>query len=218
MDLSTRRRAVFTVLSDYVQDDALWQALAQWEAGYSGQSQFELNKFLANCSYIDAIAKNRTAIYRQMIALLMAPENQRLKPDPIRELELYKKQGFTAQKLSRTKTLTLQDIQSKPAFSALTAELLDAVRSDTQQRLKRYLQDQMASLQLEQGVRMGVMLWLDERDKLPDMQIDLLTMRKLVNTLYIGLCESLGPVQADQILNAAAARVTRLHANAGLLL
>jgi hypothetical protein len=218
MDLSTRRRAVFTVLSDYVHDDSLWQALAQWESGYSEQSQFELNKFLANCSYIEAIAKNRTAIYRQMIALLMAPENQRLKPDPIRELELYKKQGFTAQKLSRTKNLTLQDIQSKPAFSALTAELLDAVRSDTQQRLKRYLQDQMASLQLEQGVRMGVMHWLDERDKLPDMHIDLLTMRKLVNTLYIGLCESLGPVQADQILNAAAARVTRQHANAGLLL
>lgn len=153
-----------------------------------------------------------------MIALLMAPENQRLKPDPIRELELYKKQGFTAQKLSRTKTLTLQDIQSKPAFAALAAELLDAVRSDTQQRLKRYLQDQMASLQLEQDVRMGVMHWLNERDKLPDMQIDLLTMRKLVNTLYIGLCESLGPVHADQILNVAAARVTRLHTNAGLLL
>lgn len=38
MDLSTRRRAVFTVLSDYVHDDSLWQALAQWESGYSEQS------------------------------------------------------------------------------------------------------------------------------------------------------------------------------------
>lgn len=218
MDLTTRRRAVFTVLSDYLSGDSLWQVLAQWESAYSKQSQFELNKFLANCSHIDAIAQNRSAIYRQMIALLMAPDVQRLKADPLPELELFKKQGFSTQSVVRPKSLRPQDVQSRPAFAALMAELLDAVRSDTQLRLQRYLQDQMQSLQLAQDIRMGVMLWLEERDKLPDMQIDLLTMRKLVNTLYIGLCESLGPVQADHILNSAVQLVARRHMNTELLL
>lgn len=93
MDLTARRRVVFTVLSDYLSGDCLWQVLAQWESPYSKQSQFELNKFLANCSHIDAIAQNRSAIYRQMIALLMAPDAQRLKADPLVALELFKKRG-----------------------------------------------------------------------------------------------------------------------------
>lgn len=218
MDLTTRRRAVFTVLSDYVHDDSLWQAMGQWEASCSAQGQFELNKFLASCSGIEAIAKNRTAIYRQMIALLMAPDNQRLKPDPLREMEQYKKQGFSSVKLSRSQSFTPQDVQCRPAFGILLGELMDAVRSDTQQRLQRYLQDQMLSLQFGQDVRRGMAEWLEIRGTFPPLALDLLSMRKLINTVYIGLCESLGPVQADQILNAAAAKAMAQHPNAGLLL
>lgn len=218
MDLSTRRRAVFTVLSDYLQDDYLWQAMSQWEASCSSQGQFELNKFLANCSDIDAIAKNRTTIYRQMIALLMAPDPQRLKPDPVRELEQYKKQGFTAQKLTRSQRFTPQDVQCREAFGVLLGELMDVVRSDTQQRLQRYLQDQMATMQLAQEVRRGLMQCLATRGDFSSLALDVLTMRKLINSVYIALCESLGPVQADGILNRAAAKAMGQYANAGLLL
>ena len=66
--------------------------------------------------------------------------------------------------------------------------------------------------------RMFVWVGLEARDKLPHIQIDLFSMRKRVNILYIGLCESFGPVQADHILNHAVQVVARHHMNTELLL
>ena len=56
-----------------------------------------------------------------------------------------------------------------------------------------------------------VRAWLEKGAELDVANLGLEQLRQLLNLLYIGLCEYLGPVVADQRLSMAVQQVEALH-------
>ncbi|MDK2777067.1 MAG: hypothetical protein KYX62_05345 [Pseudomonadota bacterium] len=196
MNMTTegKRRAVFTVLSEFVDGRELWQAMWRWQNNYSDKSQFELNAFLSDCRDIEGIAVNRPTLYRRLIGILMN-NSADMKPDPIQDMLQFREQtamdsgASAAEDWSETFTLVLQGI-----FAQL--------RSDTARMVKQYATEQASRDHLAKSLVYEFTLW--EGDQLLGVSgVPLQDLRRLLNVIYIGVCESLGPVAADRILSTA---------------
>lgn len=197
MTIESKRRAVFTVLSEYVRDEALWDAMWRWQNDFSDKSQFELNGFLSHCRDIPGIAENRPQLYRQLISVLM-DHAARLKPDPMEQML-----AFQAMQASGGSVVQA----SKPAadWSPVYSRVLDAVftqlRSDTVRLVKRFATEQAVRHGLPQGLAYAFTLWEERGDPMNVQGVPLVQLKQLLNYIYIGLCEYLGPVDADRILS-----------------
>ncbi|WP_430460097.1 hypothetical protein ACQUQU_12860 [Thalassolituus sp. LLYu03] len=198
MTAEGKRRAVYTVLSEFLDGDDLWAAMWRWQNGYSDKSQFELNAFLSECRDIPEISLNRSVLYRQLIGILMS-NNAALKDDPIRAMQnfLNKQEASGELAIARPKVADWT-----PTFSMVLKELFAQLRSDTARSVKNYAAEQAARNQLAQGFIYAFTLW-DQGKTLDVSAIQVSDLKKLLNFIYIGLCESLGPVEADKILSSA---------------
>lgn len=197
MTIESKRRAVFTVLSEYVRDDYLWDAMWRWQNEFSDKSQFELNGFLSQCRDIPGIAENRPQLYRQLISVLM-DHAARLKPDPMEQMlafqALQESSGFLS-------TGNKPSADWSPVFSRVLDALFAQLRSDTARLVKRFATEQAVRHGLPQGLAYAFTLWEERGEAMNVQGVPLIQLKKLLNYIYIGLCESLGPVDADRILS-----------------
>ncbi|MOA59688.1 hypothetical protein D3C78_1843690 [compost metagenome] len=66
-------------------------------------------------------------------------------------------------------------------------------------------------MQLGGELRLRLRDWLEKGGSHGLAGLDLEHLRVLLNLLYIGLCEYLGPVLADQVLTRAVQKVELMH-------
>lgn len=203
MNVERKRRAVFTVLSEILSDDELWSAMWCWQQQFAEKSQFELNGFLSACAHLDVIAKNRANIYRALINSMMLGERE-LKPDPIAHMQRYAAADDSG--LMSVNSTPQQEDWSE-VFSLTLAEVFSQLRRDHAQVVGKYAQEQAVRKGLNSELTYAFTLWIDRRGMITSPTATLRDIRKLLNYLYIGLCESLGPVEADRILSLSVAAV-----------
>lgn len=202
MQAEGKRRAVFTVLSEFLSGDDLWDAMWRWQNGYADKSQFELNAFLSECRDIPQVALNRSALYRKLIGILMS-NNARLLADPVQDM-----QNYLQRMRAEGKTDDPQAVPSDwtQTFSMVLRDIFAQLRSDTARSVKNYAAEQGSRHRLSQSFMYAFTLW--DMDKRMDVSgVTLSDLKKLLNFIYIGLCESLGPVDADRILGSVIADV-----------
>ena len=194
MTIESKRRAVFTVLSDYLRGETLWEAMWRWQNQFADKSQYELNGFLSQCGDIPEIAANRPQLYRQLISQLMANSNG-LKPDPMEQMLQYRKQQEAQGVFSSDGADWCQ------AFSSVLEHLFGQLRSDTARQVKRFASEQAVRNGLPQNIAYAFTLWEQGGDPIAVQGAPLVQLKRLLNYVYIGLCEYLGPVDADRILS-----------------
>ena len=198
MTIEQKRRAVFTVLNATLEGDGLWRAMWRWQNNYAQKSQFELNGFLSDCRDIPEVAENRANLYRQLIGILMDSSAQ-LQPDPMEDM--LKFQSAQAQSHSLDEMELFQQQDWTQVYDVVLTTLFGQLRSDTARVVKRYAMEQSLWHSISQDLAYAFNSWGDERHPLNLSAVGLTDLKRLLNFIYIGVCECLGPVDADRILS-----------------
>lgn len=214
MNIEKKRRAVYTALSTVLDGDELWQAMWAWQNQYSNRSQYELNGFLNECRHIRGIADNRSALYRQLIGLLMGNDTP-LKPDPMSQMEAFRERQGILELDTVEASLSWVD-----GFRIVLLQLRSQVPDDCWLKIRATTEDLGQREGMSHDLLYSFSLWADGRKVQHPVEAGLPVLRRLLNIIYIGLCEQLGPVVADKILSRAVntAVAANLDADPRLLL
>jgi len=210
MTIEVKRRAVFTVLQETLQGDGLWRAMWRWQNHYAQKSQFELNGFLSDCKDIPEVAQNRSHLYRQLIGILMDSSAQ-LQPDPMNDMLKY--QSAQAESGSLDEMELFQQPDWSDVYSSVLTTLFGQLRSDTVRVVKRYAMEQSLRHNISQELAYAFNLWGDGKHALVVASAPLSDLKRLLNFIYIGVCECLGPVDADRILSLSIRTANEINQN-----
>lgn len=200
MTIESKRRAVFTVLSDYLREDSLWRAMWRWQNHFSDKSQYELNGFLSQCRDIPEVMANRPQLYRQLLSILMDSKVS-LKPDPMEQMLAFQAQWQASGAATDDPDSRLSDWSE--VFSRVLTTLFTQLRSDTARQVKRYATEQAVRSGMPQTLTYAFTLWDESGDLMDVSSATLPQLKQLLNYAYIGTCEYLGPVDADRVLSQA---------------
>jgi hypothetical protein len=201
MSLSTRRRAIFTGLSGHFAGDELWAVLALWEAKYAEKPPFALNEFLAEVAQRTERKLERAKLYRELVGALTGPVSGLL-ADPELQLTHWRQRSGGGNLVE-----VEQEQQARKTFVELVKALLNSLNSDIEPRLRRFAVGNLGGFEGLPEQRMQARAWLEQDTSLLGSSLGVKHLRQLLNLLYIGLCEYLGPVVADQRLSFAVQQV-----------
>lgn len=205
MSLTTRRRAIYTGLAGHFPDEELMPLLSLWEAKYSDKPPFALNEFLAEVVKHSERKLERARLYCELVGALTGPPSALL-PDPTPRLQAWRRgEGQGAEEVSGP------DAQARQTFEALSETLFSLLDAEMVPRLRRFAAGNLNRLQVDTELRLRLRGWLEQGGTLGLTALNLEQLRMLLNLLYIGLCEYLGPVTADQVLTRAIQKTERLN-------
>jgi hypothetical protein len=205
MSLATRRRAIYTGLVRHLPETELMPILSFWEANYAEKPAFALNEFLGEVVKRCSHKLERANLYRELITIMNGPATALL-PDPLAQLEDWRRgAGAGAVEVSGP------NVQARETFAALSDVLFEALSSAELSALRRQLGSRLGELDGSTELRLRVRAWLEQGIGLSRIQLELEQWRRLLNMLYEGLCELLGPVAADQQLSRAVQQVEQLQ-------
>ena len=204
MSLVTRRRAIYTGLAKYLPEAELMPILSFWEANYAEKPAFALNEFLGEVAKRCSSQLERASLYRELIAIMHGPASNLL-PEPLQQLETWRQgAGATAVEVSGV------DVQARQTFEALSSRLFAALPDNRLPIFQRQLGSRLGELGGTSETRLRIRAWLEQGGSLARVGLELQQYRGLLNLIYTGLCEELGPVQADQLLSQAVRHTEQL--------
>ena len=201
MRLSLRRRAIYTGLAGHFSDEEVWPLLALWENKHAEQPPFALNEFLAEVVLRTERKLERARLYRELVGALTGPSSQLL-PDPEEQLAAWRQGRNEA-----VRQVATPDSAAQTTFLALNQALLEQLDSAQQAALRRFAAGNLSGMGGSAELSTRLRIWLEQGGGDGIANLGLEQLRKLLNLLYIGLCEFLGPVRADRVLSQAVNRV-----------
>ncbi|MDH0957449.1 hypothetical protein N5C54_06620 [Pseudomonas chengduensis] len=204
MSLASRRRAIYTGLSSHFSGDELLAVLCLWEDRYAEKPPFALNEFLAEVATARGQRLERAKLYRELVGALTGPLSALL-PDPGPELLAWRQRRGVAVPEGQ------QAQQARHSFCLLSKALLNALGASRSESLRRFAADNLGGMQVDEARRLGLRAWLLQGDEQGLLGLTPAQLSKMLNLLYIGLCEFLGPVAADRLLSQCVDQVESLH-------
>ena len=216
--ITLRRRALYTALHAYLDEQALWEALLHWEACYAAQAAFPVQRFLSDILTTPDLRAQRPQILRSVVQALAWPE-ARLLPDPGERLWAYRLARHAPHASTPTPpsvspsvpvavsmTGARDDAPGDPLIDAATdfvGRLLDAVDAREQSALRVQVSMALEESRLSLAKRRALQTWLQQRNPQVLNGMGAAELRHLVSAVYVGLCEQIGPVAADATLDRA---------------
>lgn len=204
MSLVTRRRAIYTGLAGHFAGDELLALLSLWEDRYAEKPPFALNEFLAEVAQASGQRLERAKLYRELVGALTGPLSALL-PDPAPQLHAWRQQQGT-----RAAEPVVHG-QARDSFGLLSQAMFTALGGEQSERLRRFAAGNLGGMQVDDATRLRVRAWLLQGDEQGLLGLAPEQLRKLLNLLYIGLCEFLGPVAADRLLSRSVQQVEQLQ-------
>ncbi|MFZ5755392.1 MAG: hypothetical protein ACOY3X_00645 [Pseudomonadota bacterium] len=197
MSLENRRRAVYTALIEFLNEDALWEALTLWEDNYSADAAFSVQKFLSEILDTPALRAQRVRILQTMVKMLSAPPASLL-PDPREQLLVHRmRRGKAASSAANSRDPVVG------ACASLLHRILRGLDTDTRLKMRLFLLERLERSGIPLATRTAVQAWLSEQTRLTLGGAGPGEMQRLLNLAYMGLCEYIGPVAADAALSRA---------------
>lgn len=201
MSLVIRRRAIYTGLARHIPEEELLPILSFWEANYAEKPAFALNEFLGEVAKRCSQKLERASLYRELISIMNGPSSALL-PDPLPKMEGWRRgAGAGAAEVSGP------DVLARQTFEALSSQLFAAIEPGQLPGFRRQVSGGVGSLSGDSELKLRVRAWLEQGGSLGRVKLDLEQLRALLTLLYAGLCELLGPVQADRVLARAVREV-----------
>lgn len=193
-DINQRRRAIYTGLKDFLNDEQMERALRHWENRYADQPSLALQRFVADICADSELKAKRATVLRSLLNAMNSPVSDLL-PDP----------GGS----SGSSIMQPPAANSGSAFSALMLALMSQLSDDKQGKLRLDLFAALRRRQLPPTLLDALQRWLASRHPLELQQAPTALLQKLINQYYVLLCEDLGPIQADRMLALAVKQVQR---------
>lgn len=96
-------------------------------------------------------------------------------------------------------------------FMDLVEQLIDAPGGDVSTRIRLYVLENLEKIPLLTQERWAFQGWLNQMTPLTGTTPNINTMQQVINLAYVGLCEYLGPIKADQFLQNTVSEVQKMH-------
>lgn len=188
VDIALRRRAILTGLRPFLDDDALFLAVALWAREYANQPPFALSGFVAKCCARAELKAQRGQMLRAIITAMELPPSQLLL-DP----------GSQGEALAPIAEHARLNDQTQ-MFSLLLSALISLSDASMQSIIRSRLLQQFTKQTLEPEPHQVMQDWLAGDVAALTQNYDLELLQALVNQAYVVMCEVLGPVKTDRLL------------------
>lgn len=193
-DIDIRRRAIYTGLKPFMEEEQLLDALLHWESHYSTAPRFTLQRFVSELCGEGTLRSRRADVLLSLVQAMSMP-SQSLLPAP----------------LQRTGVSPSVSISETMAFEVLMNALMDATNKDQYYSLRLDLLASLDARKMPIQFCHSLTCWLGEKAPLDVTGVGTVLLRAMVSRAYVILCEREGPVIADRILAAAVSRVSLSH-------
>jgi hypothetical protein len=208
---SQKRKAVEEALMPFIHGKTLANALILWDEKYAHQPTFALQHYLRELCNDLEIAHMRSRMLQALVSTFSSMQDDRhnriSNHQPIKPNTLN-----TAQKPNSSPVLLM--------FMALVEQLIDAPGGDASTRIRLYVLENLTKISLPTQDRWAFHGWLNQMAPLTGTTPTINIMQQVINLAYVALCEYLGPIKADQILQNTVSRVQKQypHTNVNSLL
>jgi hypothetical protein len=201
---SQKRKAVEEALLPFVAGRKLANALILWDEKYAHQPTFALQHFLRElCSDLE-IAHLRSRMLQSLVSAFSALQDNRQSRVAPRE---------TKPSAIRPAAANVKISPILSLFMDLVNQLIEAPGGDTSTRIRLYVLDNLEKISLPTQERWAFQSWLNQIAPLTGTTPNINIMQQIINLTYVALCEYLGPIKADQILQNTVSLVQKAHPN-----
>jgi hypothetical protein len=208
---SQKRKAVEEALMPFIHGKTLANALILWDEKYAHQPTFALQHYLRELCNDLEIAHMRSRMLQALVSTFSSMQDDRhnriSNHQPIKPNTLN-----AAQKPNSSPVLLM--------FMALVEQLIDAPGGDASTRIRLYVLENLTKISLPTQERWAFHGWLNQMAPLTGTTPTINIMQQVINLAYVALCEYLGPIKADQILQNTVSTVQKQypHTNVNSLL
>ncbi|MDQ5910954.1 MAG: hypothetical protein QG599_3051 [Pseudomonadota bacterium] len=205
MEFEQKKMAIEAGLTPFLSGDSLAYALQIWEARYAQEPTFALQGFTSELCDSLTLTLPRARIL-MLQSLIRALNNQPVSaPAP-------------DSRTSATSPPVLLPAPNNDAVKVcvlLLDTLIHSLPRADGEALRQYLLTHLTHLRQPEPVQNALRDWLN-RGQAIAIPIAKPVLTQLINLAYVALCESLGPVRADQTLHKAIMQVETVTAGAGV--
>lgn len=191
MDIALKRRAVYTGLRPYLNDDELLNALKLWQVEFSGKPKFAFTAFLAVITNTDALRSKRTRILSSLLKSMELADVDLL-ADPYDETS--KQYQFAAEDL-------IAEDHTTTVFMHFFEQLQEKMDEKDAIGVRVFMIQHVANLHLNTRSNKQLTDWIDKKTNTLNGLFNLHCLRQVINLAYVGMCQSIGPVKTDQMLS-----------------
>ncbi len=198
-----KRRAIEEALTPFIQGKTLAHALFLWDEKYALQRNFALQHFLRELCDSTALAPLRSRMLQALIQAL-----SKLQDEMISEAQ----QNTAAKRKSWA--LKQKNTSNNPElmmFMNFVDGLIEYSGGDLAMRIRLFVLDNLESTSIPTQLRWDIHAWLSQMTPLSDTYLDIKSMQQVINLAYVALCEYLGPIKADGILQHTVTRVQKAY-------
>ncbi|HEY7884098.1 MAG TPA: hypothetical protein VIC08_04025 [Cellvibrionaceae bacterium] len=192
--VSQKRQIVYTVLTRFLQGDELLEALHIWERQYAVKPLFALNDYVAALTRFPGVAGQRKAVIRDLVSLSQKPDG--LLSDPIDKLNNFRRENF-----SELESVVATERLDK-MFEHFLVALETVLSTEDFLKLRLNLLVSLGETNLNATLKNRLRAWFDSDGGSKPFSIVCSSgeVRKIVNRIYVVMCEIFGPMRADEIL------------------
>lgn len=183
----------------FIQGKTLASALILWDEKYAHKPTFALQHYLRElCSDLE-IAHMRSRMLQALVSTVSSAQDDH--------------QHRTAEQTSKHTNVAPKP-HSSPLllmFMALVEGLIEAPGGEAATRIRLYVLENLAKVPLSPTERWSFHAWLNQVEPLTGTTPSTHTLQRVINLAYVALCEYLGPIKADQILQNTVSKVQKAH-------
>ncbi len=203
-----QRRILFAALHAYMKRDALFQVLWSWENDHAGQPAASLRRFVAGLGNTVIPEAQQLEVSRHLISAMQL-DDAVLGPDPMQEMLAYRRRMEGAAGSAPAPATAPANV----VFAAMVGGFVDRL-ADSGTRLYpsflNYVIENLSRLKLPQAQETEIVALLQRRSERLREEHSTGRMQQLLDLLYVGACEYLGPVKTDELLAATVTETERL--------
>lgn len=186
-----KRIAVEQALANYISGAQLAQALQLWDEKYAHQPTFALQHFLRELCADGELLQLRSRLLQAMVHSFSGQQ------DTLASSSAQRKNEEQAR---------LRNTPELIAFMQLCNTLFAAAGINHASRIRFYVLQNLPALHLGSRERWALHSWLNQSAPQLEQPLQVSSMQKVINQIYIALCEYLGPVRADQLLQTCVSK------------
>lgn len=201
-----QRRAVYTVLQDWLNDDKLLEALLVFEEHHQGKPSIAIHEYLTRISHLFEHKMDTKQIRRKLMEVLVRRSSD-LAPDPLPLLQKARAQASS-------ELFDVQPSAEQLALHELISSLMRSTPSLQRKQLHERLANQLKKRFVNGNFDMLAQYLISDNPQFL-ARFDDNALRDFFTIIYVASCEVLGPVKADQWFGAAVHQIRLRDAAVG---
>ncbi|MEC8811664.1 MAG: hypothetical protein VXY23_10145 [Pseudomonadota bacterium] len=201
-----QRRAIYTVLQEWLDEEKMVEALLVFEEHHKGKPSIAIHEYLTRINHLFEQTMDTRQIRRRLMEVLVRRSSD-LAPDPMPMLQ-------RAQARSASEVFDLQPSADQMALHTLISELMRKASAGQRKQLHEQLVKQLAKRFVNGSYDLLAQYLISDNPQYL-ARFDDRALQDFFTVIYVACCEVLGPVMTDQWFGSAVFQIRQNNSAAG---